>query len=103
MFNLKTAQQQQHAVTLLHNYHELCNTNNPSSIFVSPPPIPKIESLSLSIISSLDSGYFGINRADVNIKQQTTSEVASTETLMADNEDLYHPLPQDISNVFAAA
>ena len=39
----------------------------------------------------------------MNIQKQTTSEVADTETLMADNEDLYTPPPQDISNVFAAA
>ena len=29
-------------------------------------------------------------------------EVADTETVMADNEDLDSPPPQDISNVFAA-
>ena len=28
-------------------------------------------------------------------------EVADIETVMADNEDLYPPPPQDISNVFA--
>ena len=58
---LTPAQQQQHAVMLLQNYHELCNTNDPSSIFVSPPPITNIESLSQSTISSLDSGSFGRN------------------------------------------
>ena len=40
--NLTPAQQQQHAVMLLEHYHELCNTNDPSSTFVSPPPIPNI-------------------------------------------------------------
>ena len=60
---------------LLQNYHELCNTNDPSSMFVSPPTIPNIESLSQSTISSLDSGSFGGNIADMNIQQQTTSEV----------------------------
>ena len=40
---LTLAQWQQHAVLLLEHYHELCNTNNPSSTFVSPPPIPNIE------------------------------------------------------------
>ena len=70
---LTPAQRQHHAVMLLQHYHELCNTNDPSSMFVSPPPIPNIESLSQSIISSLDSGSFGRNRADVNIQQQTTS------------------------------
>ena len=49
-------QQQQHAVILLEHYHELCNTNDPSSKFFSPPPIPNIESFSQSAISSLDSG-----------------------------------------------
>ena len=38
---------------LLEHYHELCNTNDPSSTFVSPPPIPNIESFSQSNISSL--------------------------------------------------
>ena len=32
---LTPAQQQQHAVMLLQNYHELCNKNHPSSMFVS--------------------------------------------------------------------
>ena len=103
MSKLTPAQRQQHAVMLFQNYHELCNTNFPSSMFVSPPPIPNIESLSQSTISSLDSGSFGRNRYDVNIQQQTTSEVADTETVMSYNEDLDPPLSQDISNVFAAA
>ena len=55
-------------------------------MFVSPPPIPNIEALSQSTISSLGSGSFGRNRSDVNIQQLTTPEVADTETLMADNE-----------------
>ena len=53
---LTPSPRQQHAVMSLHNYHELCNTNDPSSICVSPPPIPNIGSLSQSTISSLDSG-----------------------------------------------
>ena len=40
---LTPAQRQQHAVMLLEHYHELCNTNDPSSMFVSPPPILNIE------------------------------------------------------------
>ena len=87
---------------LLQNYHELRNTNDPSSMFVSLPPIPNIESFSQSTISSLDSGSYDRNRADGNIQQQTTSEVADTETVMAYNKDIYPPPPQDISNVFAA-
>ena len=71
--NLTPAQQNQHAVILIQHYHELCNTNEPYSLFVSPPPIPTIESLSQSTISSLDSGSFDSNRADLNIQQQTTS------------------------------
>ena len=47
---LTPAQRKQHAVMLLHHYHELCNTNEPSSMFVSPPPIPSIESFSQSTI-----------------------------------------------------
>ena len=39
----------------------------------------------------------------MNIQQQNTSEVSKTETVMDDNEELYPPPPQDISNVFAAA
>ena len=39
----------------------------------------------------------------MNIQQPTTSEVADTEIVMAYNEDLDPPPPQDILNVFAAA
>ena len=88
---------------LLENYHELCNTNDPSSTFVSPPTIPNIESFSQSTISSLDSGSFDRNRADGNNQQPTTLEVANTETVLASNEDIDTPIPQDISNVFVAA
>ena len=65
-------------------------------MLVSPPPIPNIESLSQSSISSLDSGSFDRNRADGDIQQPTTSEVANTETVMASNEDIDTPPPQDI-------
>ena len=97
------AQRQQHGVMLPDHYHGLCNTNEPSSTFVSPPPIPNIESFSQSTISSLDSGSFDINRADGNIQQPTTSEVANTDTVMYYNEDIDPPPPHDISTVFAAA
>ena len=100
---LTPAQRQQHAVMLLQHYHELCNTNDPSSMFVSPPPIPNIESLSQYTISSIDSGSCVRNRVDVNIQQQTTSEVANTETVMAYNEDIDPPPQHYILNVFAAA
>ena len=70
---LTPAQQQQCAIILLQHYHELCNMNNPSSMFVSPPPIPNIESFFQWTISSLGSGSFGRNRYDVNIQQQTIS------------------------------
>ena len=79
---LTPAQRQQHAVMLLEHYHELCKTNDPSSMFVSPPPIPNIESLSQSTISSLDNGSFVRNRDGVNIQQPTTSKVSNTETVM---------------------
>ena len=72
-------------------------------MFVSPPPIPNIESFSQSTISSLDSGSCDRNRSDRNIQQQTNSEVANTDTVMAYNEDLDPPPPPDIWNVFAAA
>ena len=72
-------------------------------MFVSPPSIPNIEFLSQSTISSLGSGSFGRNRYDVNIQQQNTPEVADTETVVDDNEELDPPPPQDIYNVFAAA
>ena len=72
-------------------------------MFVSPPPITNIESLSQSTISSIDSGSYGRNRADVNIQQQNILEVSDKETVMAYNEDLDPPPPQDIPNVFAAA
>ena len=100
---LTPEQRQQHAVILIENYHDLCNTNDPSSKFVSPSPIPNIESFSQSTISSLDSGSFDKNRADGNNHQPTTSEVANTETVMAYNEDIDPPPPHDIPNVFAAA
>ena len=100
---LTPAQRQQHAVMLIEHYHELCNKNDPSSTFVSPPPIPNIESFSQSTISSLDSGSIDRNRADGNNQQPTTSEVANTETVMSGNEDIDNPPPHDISIVFAAA
>ena len=74
---LTPAQRQQHDVMLIQHHHQLCNMNDPSSMFVSTPPIPNIESLSQSTISSLDSGSFGRNLADVNIQQPTTSELAN--------------------------
>ena len=43
---LKPAQRQHHVVMLLQNYQELCNTNDPSPMFVSTPSIPNIDSLS---------------------------------------------------------
>ena len=89
---LKTALPQKRTVILIQHYHELCNTDDPSSIYVSPPPITNIEPLSQSTISSLDSGSFGRNQADVNIEQPTTSEVANTEEVMAYNEDIDPPL-----------
>ena len=79
---LTLAQRQQHAVMILQHYHELCNTNEPSSTFVSPPPIFNIGSFSQSTISSLDSGSFDRNQADGNNQQPATSEVANTETVM---------------------
>ena len=65
---LKPEQGQQHAVMLLHHYHELSNMNNPLSMFVSTPSIPSIESFSQSTISSLGSGSFGRTRDCVNIQ-----------------------------------
>ena len=67
------------------------------------PLLPNFESLSQSTTSSLGIESFGGNISDVNIQQQTISKVAYTETLMADNEELDTPSPQDISNVFAAS
>ena len=98
---LTQEQRQQNSVMLLQHYHALCNTNDPSSMFVSPPSIPNIESFFQSTISSLDSGSFGRNLADRNIQQPTTSEVADTETVTSYNEDLNSPPPQDILNVFS--
>ena len=72
-------------------------------MFVSPPPIPNIESFSQSTIPSLDSGSFDRSQTGRNIQQPTTSEVANTDTVMGYNENIDPPPPQDISNVFAAA
>ena len=88
---------------LIQHYQKMYNMNDPSSMFVYQPPIPNIESLSQSTISSLDSGLFGRNWADMNIQEQTTSEVSNTETVMSDNEELDPPSSQDILNVFTAA
>ena len=82
---LTPEQQQQHDVMLLQHYHDFCNTNDPSLVFVSQHPITNIESFSQSTISSLDSGSFGRDLSGVNIQQLTTSELANTETLMAYN------------------
>ena len=38
----------------------------------------------------------------MNIQQQTTSEVADKNTVMADNEELDPQPPQEINNLFAA-
>ena len=43
VYKLTPAKLQHHAILLLQHYHKLCNTNDPSSMFVSPPPIPNIE------------------------------------------------------------
>ena len=72
-------------------------------MFVSPLPLPKIESLYQSTLSSLDSGSCDRNRANRNIQQQTTSEVSNTETVMGYNEYIDTPPLHDISNMFAAA
>ena len=88
VYMLTPAQEQQYDIMLLKHYHELCNTNDPSSMFVSSPPIPNIESFSQSTISSLDSGSCDRNQADGNIQQQTTSEVSNTEIVMGYNENI---------------
>ena len=72
-------------------------------MFVSLPLITNIESLSQSIISSLDSGSFGRNQSDTNIQQPATLEVDDTETVMDYNEDLDPTPPHDISIVFSAS
>ena len=77
--------------------------NEPLSMFVFPPPISNIESLSQSTISSLDRGSFGRNRADMNIQKPTTSKEADKETMMYYNEDLDPPPPQDILHVFSSS
>ena len=98
---LTPAQRQQHVVILLKHYYKLCNTNVNSSMFVCPHPIPNIEPLSRSTISSLDSRSSGRNRTTVNIQKQTTLELANTETVIAENEELDPTPRQDISNEFA--
>ena len=52
---LKPSQGKKHVVMLLQHYHKLCNTNDPSEMFVYSPPLPNIDILSKSTISSLDS------------------------------------------------
>ena len=72
-------------------------------MFVSPNPIPNIELLSQSIISSLESGSFGRNQSDMNIQHHTTSEVSDIEIVMADDEELYTPSTEVILNLFASS
>ena len=38
----------------------------------------------------------------MNIRQPTKSEETDTDKVMAYNEDVDHPPPQDISNVFSS-
>ena len=42
VYKLTPSQRKQHSILLLQYYQKLCNRNNPSSIFVSLPPITKI-------------------------------------------------------------
>ena len=72
-------------------------------MFVSPPPITNIESLSQSTISSLYGGSFDKNRFDVNIQHLTISEEADIDTVMAYNKDLDTTPPHYILNMFSAA
>ena len=85
---LTPAQRQQNDVMLLEHYHELCNTNDPSSTFVSPPPIPNIESFSQSTISSLDSGSCDGNQADGNNQQPTISSLLAITVSVLDISDV---------------
>eukprot|EP00978_Attheya_sp_CCMP212_P042643 scaffold263509_cov41-Attheya_sp.AAC.1 len=50
---LSQSQREQLDTMIIQQYLALCNTNEDSSTFVSPPPIPTIESLSQSTVSSL--------------------------------------------------
>ena len=100
---LTPAQRHQNAVMLFQHYHDLCNRNDSSSIFVSLPHIPNIEELSQSTILSLDSESCVINQSDVKIKQPTSLEVSDTKTVMDYNKDPDLPPPHDILNVFSAA
>ena len=53
--------------------------------------------------TNIDEGSFDRNRLDGNIQQPNTSELANIDTVMAGNEDIDTPSPQDISNVFEAS
>ena len=70
---LTSEQRQQHAVMLLQNYHELCNKNDPSSMFVSPPPIPNIESLSQSKSDVIGSSQSSISSNKTTHELQASS------------------------------
>ena len=65
-------------------------------MFVSPPPITNIESLSHSTIPSLGIGSFGRNRYETNIQKRTTLEVDNAEAMKDDIEKLDPLPPQDI-------
>ena len=101
---LTVEQRQEHAVMLLQHYEELCNTNDPSSMFASPPPLPNIATLSQSTISSLGSGSAGRKRTFTTHEHRTTLEV---NDIAETPEDLLSPptqevLPHNLSHSFTA-
>eukprot|EP00978_Attheya_sp_CCMP212_P017891 scaffold48234_cov60-Attheya_sp.AAC.5 len=117
---LTPLQREQHTTMIIQHYHALCNTNKDSSTFVSPPPIPTIESLSQSTVSSMgtrgsrsstSSGTTSSSRLHSQSSSRTNSSCirASRRNVSAHGPvgplmtAIDPPVPQDLLNVFAAS
>jgi hypothetical protein len=116
---------------IIQQYHALCNETDDPSSFVSTPPIPNIESLSQSTISSHGtrgsrsstlssstttsssshlSSSLGTNSPRTRISGRPVSDDAPMDPSTAEIDHLAPsttviepPLAQDLSNIFAAS
>eukprot|EP00978_Attheya_sp_CCMP212_P024273 scaffold76016_cov51-Attheya_sp.AAC.2 len=117
---LTPSQQEQLDTMIIQQYHAVCNTNEDSSTFVSTPAIPTIESLSQSTVSSLETrGSRSSTSAGTTSSSRLRSESSSRTNSSCSRASrrnvsahapvaplmtaLDPPVPQDLSNVFAAS
>ena len=128
---LTSAQREEFDRMIITQYHALCNENEEPSSFVSTPPIPNIDSLSQSTISSLGTGgsrsstfssstttsssshissSLGTNSPGPRISGCTVSNDAPMNSSTAEINHvapsttvIEPPLAQDLSNIFAAS